>query len=163
MSVQQSFFGLESDVWLFFERPGPVSFGPVEALNAPDRGRPLLDRWPTDVVYLLPPGVPSEEVEWRPLKAQEGMGILTREHSPVVELYVASPRVALAPSRIWLGATQVTPYRREAMSFFKALQRKISQWPRCLPSGHPVGPAAEAAVRAGSLQLADGVQVQTLS
>lgn len=160
MSVQQSFYALEADVRALFEPPGPLAFGAVEPLDPSPTGRPLFELWPTFLAYLLPPGAAREEVAWRPLSG--GRGRVVVQHSPVLELYVASGSVTLEASRIYLGAAQVTPFRRETMAFFRRLQRQIVKWPRALPSGHPVGPAAEAAVRAGQLRLLDGRWEQTM-
>lgn len=160
MSVQQSFYALEADVRTLFEPPGPLAFLAVEPLDPSPTGSPLFEIWPTFLAYLLPPGAAREEVAWRPLSG--GRGRVVVQHSPVLELYVASGNVTLEPSRIYLGAAQVTPCRREAMAYFRRLQRQIVKWPRCLPSGQPVGPAAEAAVRAGVIRLVDGRQEQTM-
>lgn len=160
MSVQQSFYALDADVWSLFEAPGPRAFRAVEGLTPSPRGLPLMEIWPTFIAYILPPGADADEVVWRDLGARGGR--VVAEHSPVVELSVATAGVTLAPSRIWLGATQITPFRREAMLLFKGLQRRIVAWPRALPSGYPVGPAAAAEVRAGALRLVDGIVEQRL-
>ena len=161
MSVQVNFYALEDDIWSLFQRPVPLAFRAVEALDPPPSGHPLADLWPTFIAYLLPPGAASDEVTWRPLKS--GGGRVVAEHSPVVELSVASQSEGtLAASRVWLGATQVTPYRREAMAYYKELQRQIAKWPQAQPSGYRVGPAAAAAVRDGALRLVVGIQGQTL-
>lgn len=160
MSVQQGFYALEDDVRTLFEPPGPLAFLAVEPLDPSPAGRPLLELLPTFIAYLLPPGAAREEVAWRPLSG--GRGRVVVQHSPVLELYIASGNVTLEPSRIYLGAAQVTPFRRETMAYFRRLQRQIVKWPPCFPSGHPVGPAAEAAARAGEVRLVDGRQEQTM-